>query len=212
MLPANNMHRKECDTLSDWKKTYYVKKGLSHIAEGTKCQDSVKVAENDEVLVAALADGLGSLVYSELASQTAAQAVCDYFMSFQAAYIDADTGQISLGDRIISCVKDAILVKAAESGIPSSGLDCTLAFVCINKTNNHAVVGLIGDSAVCIFGKEKNIAVNDGNKSANGTHAVLDEDASRHLLIEHIDLDQKGVLGFILTSDGLENGLSSGSS
>lgn len=194
--------------MSNWKTVSFAKKGLLHNSNGTNCQDSVRIEENDSVLVAALADGLGSLKYSELASQTATQAICRFFVKTNKGFIfEADNNTILPSDPIISYVKECIAEKAGEKGLPLSEMDCTLSFVCISKHNNLAIIGVLGDNAVCIMCNEKSIVLNDSNKSANGTYAVLDKDASRHLLIQTIDLENDDILGFILTSDGLENEL-----
>ena len=86
-------------------------------------------------------------------------------------------------------------------------MDCTLVFVCILKNENKAIIGHLGDSAICIIGEKKSIAINDGNRSANGTNALLDNDAIDHFCIRLYDLNKLKIQGFILTSDGLENEL-----
>ena len=62
-----------------WKYESYLQKGNSHIKSDTDCQDSVTVKENDQIIVAALADGLGSLKYAEIAARTVTQRVCEFF-------------------------------------------------------------------------------------------------------------------------------------
>lgn len=194
--------------MNDWKKISVVKKGLSHISNGTNCQDNVAISENELFLVSALADGLGSLQYSDLASQIATRAICDFFTSPEFMSFDDSAGLLPhLGGQIVSYVQNSIIASANEAGISISEMDCTLAFVCIAKKSKQALIGLLGDSAICILGKRKSIVINDGNKSANGTYAVLDKDADKHLRIQSVELDKSEILGFILTSDGLENEL-----
>lgn len=186
----------------------YLKAGLSHVSDGTNCQDSITVINNDSVLVAALADGLGSLKYSEFASKIATRAVCDYFSRSKTSLLGSkEKSFVPSADELISLLNESITAKAAEQNLPLSEMDCTLSFVAISKQNNRAVIGLLGDSAVCIIGEKRSLVINGGSSSGNATYAVLDKDAPEHLIIKGIDLDTEGVLGFILTSDGLENEL-----
>ena len=165
--------------MNDWKTINLVKTGLSHNNNGTNCQDNVCVAENDLFLVAALADGLGSLEHSEQASLAATQSVCDYFIKLEAPFSDISEEIIkSFSKGIINDVKKSIQAKADEQGLSISDMDCTLSFVCVSKVDNHAVVGILGDSAVCIIGEKESRVITEGNESANGTYAVLDNNAA----------------------------------
>jgi len=190
--------------MSNWKLVSLVRKGLAHSADGAECQDCVKVVETDSLLVAALADGLGSLPYSELAARTATQAICDYFTQLRPDLLrDAAPSP----EELLFSVQSAIEALAGERSLSLADMDCTLSFVCVSKPDHRAVIGLLGDSAVCVMGSEQSIVMNHGNATASGTYAVLDKDASEHLLIRSVDLDAYGILGFILSSDGLENEL-----
>ena len=57
--------------MSEWKKYTYCRRGLSHLEEGSVCQDFVELQERGDYTAAALADGIGSLRQSHLAAQTA---------------------------------------------------------------------------------------------------------------------------------------------
>lgn len=194
--------------MNSWKTVSLTKKGLSHVSSGTNCQDCVNVAENECFVVAALADGLGSLSHSELASQIATQAVCDYFFENSEDYSDGIKKERKPSvDAILDYVQSRINEEANQRGLSTVDMDCTIAFVCVSKINNHALIGLLGDSAICVIAKEKSVVINDGNRTANGTYAVLDRDAKNHFQLHYADLDADEILGFILTSDGLENEL-----
>ena len=193
-------------TVTVWKQLKYLQKGVSHVQNSTNCQDSVLIFENDNCIVAALADGLGSLKYSEVAAQTATETVCKCFLELSNPLVEFETKK-DLAKHILDASVVNIQNKAKEMGIPLNEMDCTLMFVCVLKTTNYAIIGRLGDSAVCVIANPKSIAINDGNKSANGTNAILDKDAIEHFDIRIIDLDKNNIQGFILSSDGLENEL-----
>lgn len=193
-------------TVTVWKQLKYLQKGVSHVQNGTNCQDSVLIFENEDCIVASLADGLGSLKYSEVAAQTATETVCKCFSELNNPLGQFDTKE-ELAKHILNVVVMNIQNKAIEINLPLNEMDCTLMFVCVLKKTNSAIIGRLGDSAVCVIAEPKSIAVNDGNKSANGTNAILDKDAIDHFDIQILDLDKNNIHGFILLSDGLENEL-----
>lgn len=193
-------------TVTVWKQLKYLQKGVSHVQNGTNCQDSVLIFENEDCIVASLADGLGSLKYSEVAAQTATETVCKCFSELNNPLGQFDTKE-ELAKHILNVVVMNIQNKAIEINLPLNEMDCTLMFVCVLKKTNSAIIGRLGDSAVCVIAEPKSIAVNDGNKSANGTNAILDKDAIDHFDIQILDLDKNNIHGFILSSDGLENEL-----
>lgn len=66
--------------------------GKKHIKKKMPCQDacaSVKTSSGLEVL--AVADGVSSSKYSEVAAQNAVKAVCDFWMRTEAFYTDSDS-------------------------------------------------------------------------------------------------------------------------
>lgn len=200
-------YEKEGDfTVTVWKQLKYWQKGVSHVQNDTNCQDSVLIYENEDCIVAALADGLGSLKYSEVAAQTATETVCKCFSELNNPLKQFETKQ-DLAKYILDAAVMNIQDKAIEMDVPLNEMDCTLMFVCVLKSANYAIIGRLGDSAVCVIADPKSIAINDGNKSANGTNAILDKDAVEHFDIQSIDLNKNNVYGFILSSDGLENEL-----
>lgn len=184
--------------MGEWRYASYKQKGLSHLKDGTNCQDNTCVVETENYIVAALADGLGSLKYSEIASDVATKSICKAFESL-------DCSKKELSNYLLQYVVENIQQEADARGIALKEMDCTLVFVYINKKESEAIIGRLGDSAICVFGENDSIALNDGNKSANGTSAVLDRDAIENFTINLIDCKEKKIKGFILSSDGLEN-------
>lgn len=184
--------------MGEWRYASYKQKGLSHLKDGTNCQDNTCVVETKDYIVAALADGLGSLKYSEIASDVATKSICK-------AFENLNCSKKELSNYLLQCVVENIQQEADARGIAIKEMDCTLVFVYINKKESKAIIGRLGDSAICVFGENNSIALNDGNKSANGTSAVLDRDAIENFTINLIDCKKEKIKGFILSSDGLEN-------
>lgn len=192
-----------------WKHTSYLQKGLSHTLADTACQDSVLITEDEHCIVAALADGLGSLPYSHVAADTATHTVCQLFASLgnHRIQIESAEGKLAFALDIVSRTAAQILQQAEGMGLSPREMDCTLVFAYISKDHNYAITGRLGDSAVCVIGAEDSIAINDSCQSANGTSAILDADAHEHMEIDFWEIDAQGIQGFILTSDGLDNEL-----
>lgn len=184
--------------MGEWRYASYKRKGLSHLRDGTNCQDNTCVVETEDYIVAALADGLGSLKYSEIASDVATKSVCK-------AVENLNCSKKELSSYLLQYVVEKIQHEADARGIALKEMDCTLVFVYISKNESKAIIGRLGDSAICVFGENDSIALNDGNKSANGTSAVLDRDAIDNFTINLIDYKKEEIKGFILSSDGLEN-------
>ncbi|MBE6717560.1 MAG: hypothetical protein E7573_11655 [Ruminococcaceae bacterium] len=191
-----------------WKHTSFIKKGTSHEKSGTECQDSVFLREDDFCIVAAVADGLGSLENSAVASSSATNAVWELFSSLKDKKIPYDSESFdakSFRNELVTKIKDMMLTKALEMDISEKTMDCTLVFVYISKLHDFAVTGRLGDSAICIIKDSGNIAINDSNVSANGTSAMLDKDSAEQMHITFHDIKDEDIKGFILTSDGLDN-------
>lgn len=184
--------------MGEWRYASYKRKGLSHLKDGTNCQDNTCVVETEDYIVAALADGLGSLKYSEIASDVATKSICK-------AFENINCSKKELSSYLLQYVVDNIQHEAEARGLALKEMDCTLVFVYISKNESKAIIGRLGDSAICVFGENDSIALNDGNKSANGTSAVLDRDAIDNFTINLIDYKKEKIKGFILSSDGLEN-------
>lgn len=184
--------------MGEWRYASYKRKGLSHWKDGTQCQDNICVVDTEDYLVAALADGLGSLKYSEIASDITTKSVCKVFENL-------DCSVKELPSYLLRYIVSNIQQEADSRGLQLKEMDCTLVFVCIYKKESKAIVGRLGDSAICIFGENQAIALNDGNKSANSTSAILDRDAIDNFTINAFNYKKEKIIGFILSSDGLEN-------
>lgn len=192
---------------NQWNYTYYIQKGVSHQLAKTQCQDSITIFEDQTSIIFVLADGLGSLPYSEIAAKTATE-TARVFLQKHARYHISGVSEdhfLELRKNIIEELKLRIQQEAQKREIPVSKMDCTLTFAHIFKKNDLILFGRLGDSAVCLIGEDKATSYNDGNTSANGTTTVMEKDAYQNLEIHLIDAEKEKIKAIILTSDGLEN-------
>ncbi len=191
--------------MNKWKYISAFRQGLSHISKEIECQDYVLIKETEELLIAALSDGLGSLDNSQIASRLAVEKTCEFLLNNPSlGFENNEEETVSLKEKLITDIVNCIKEEADRLELDIDTMDCTLCFVCVSKKENQAVVGCLGDSAVCVIKKEEPVVINNSDVSANGTHAILDDDAVDCLLVSQLDIDNDDILGFIITSDGLE--------
>ena len=189
--------------------------GISHANQGRECQDFALVAEGTDCLVAALADGIGSRDHSEIAAEAAVKELCRLFSEYRSDQLDAIFSDAVLPDacdqvknRVVSVLTAAIDDAAGNHNLAVSSMDCTLVFVCVIPRRNQAMIGRIGDSAVCVIRKQgKSEAFSAKSLSANRTNTVLQADAAKYLDIRVLDLVDDDIVAIVLTSDGLNNEL-----
>ena len=116
--------------------------GQYHIDEGSDvCQDALAIEQIDErTIIAAVADGVGSEEYSEIASDIAVKACVSYCKKF---YNKIDSKLILLSNSFQEALF-SIQDKSKESEIPMNQLDCTLCAIIL--TNDIVYCGNVGDS------------------------------------------------------------------
>ena len=188
--------------MKDWKFTRYKQTG-SH---NSVCGDFVEVRADDERVIACLSDGFDALSNSHIASEVTVKTVVEWF---SAAKI-GNPNNISkkdlktLKEDFLRDIKARLKKAAQERDIPPETMDCTLLFVCIFKQLNVALFGNLGDSALCIIRRSQTEVICNSSFIAEEPGALHNDDALQRLELELLPLDDD-VLGFILTSNGLEN-------
>lgn len=184
--------------MKNWKYAFYRQTGLSHGV----CQDSVDVYADDTRIIACLCDGLGSLKNSDVAAEETVKNVIDLFR----AVPNAPTPQTDLAPfrrKLTAELQRRLKSAAAERNMSPDSMDCTLLFACLFLKQNMAMIGCLGDSALCVIRDDKAPAL-FCDSDFIGTRAVLDHDAAEHLHCSVLPLDGH-VKSILLTSDGLEN-------
>ena len=184
--------------MKNWKYAFYRQTGLSHGV----CQDYVDVYADDTRVIACLCDGLGSLKNSDVAAEETVKNVIDLFR----AVPNAPTPQTDLAPfrrKLTAELQRRLKSAAAERNMALDSMDCTLLFACLFLKQNMAIIGCLGDSALCVIRDDKAPAL-FCDSGFIGTRAVLDHDAAEHLQCAVFPLDGH-VKSILLTSDGLEN-------
>ena len=189
--------------MSKWKIGHWLQQGLSHIDEGKVCQDHFECAANEagSCIAAVLADGLGSRVHSELASQAATKAAAKWLLDNSDWLCEAPDAVAVIQNQLLDRAKSAIRDMAREQMMDLEDMDCNMAFLCVHAARKKAVFGQLGDCAVCVL-DEKPRVLTAQTGSAIGTNTVMTAHPNE-LRVEVIDLEET-VNGFILTSDGLD--------
>lgn len=165
------------------------------------CRECVKVHEDDTHIIGCLCDGLGSPENAQIAAEVAADTVIEMFSNIQSSGDITKNDVKQVKEAVVSAVKSRLKKTAEEKELELDALDCTLLFVCVFKEEDIAVIGNLGESALCVIGSS------DARLFGNGTtdgKAVLDENAVQRLFMTIIRLDDT-VKGFLLSSDGLES-------
>ena len=186
--------------MNNWKFTSYKQAGRNHDV----CQDCVKIYEDDQRLVACLCDGFSSLENSHIAAAATVDTVIKLFGGLESPSVITRNGVKQVKETLIGKIKENIAQAADENGVPVDTMDCTLLFVCIFKQLNVAVIGNLGDSALCMIGETDARVLCDSSFRVNGRGAVQNEHSAHRLNLSVVRLDDD-VLGFILTSCGLKN-------
>lgn len=174
--------------------------GVSHIQKNQPCQDAVNIVETNQLIVAILADGLGSLGNSDVASETL---VNDLPSFFEELHFDYSSDEKELMRLILKESQILLTQEAKKRSIALDSMNCTLLFVCIDKTTQIALVGQVGDGAICILHENNaELFYRPEKHVANSTATVLNNCES-DCTLQVIDLKKNNIIGFILTSDGL---------
>lgn len=99
--------------------------GPYHIESGLPCQDSFAVIQNETFSVLAVADGLGSELYSDVGAATAAQTAVEYCSERITEGMEFAEIKKVMNNALVSAYK-AVLTRAAEDGNDSDEYDTTL--------------------------------------------------------------------------------------
>lgn len=184
----------------DYRYDKYLQIGLAHEDRGIVCQDYVGIRETERYLIAALADGIGSLANS----QEAAQMAVDMFLDWAAENSDrlffAGPKEIQqiIGSEFFLKVREWIKEQDAQEQ-----MDCNFAFAVIDRGSSHCILGQLGDCAACTVCDDGNSYVmTEFSGSANGTNSIMNTSAVAGLQVQRLHC--ASAKGIILTSDGLD--------
>lgn len=206
--------------MKKWNVTGEALIGLSHKSDNTPGQDKLEIYAPEKnpngVIAAALADGVGSLKYSHIAAKLATVAAVAWVRENIDRVFDGLLEDDSkreersklLREEMLMKIRGVIREQAERQGMDIKSMDCNLAFILIDPVRNKALVGQLGDCAVCIIcddsGKRQSQVISDRGGLANSTCTVFSSTAVERMRLGVLSLDNPMLQGFILTSDGMD--------
>lgn len=120
--------------------------GPYHIDNGIPCQDSCYIKRDDNgVVFASAADGLGSELHSDDGSRIASQMSCDFCMEHYKSGMPFSDVKKIMNNAFVNAYK-AVLEAAQAAGNSSDEYDTTLCMVIFD--DGHVFYGQSGDSGI----------------------------------------------------------------
>ena len=184
------------------------RQGISHKKRGNSpCQDMAAVKENNDVIVAVLSDGLGQFQYSKIAAAAVTESLSAYLIKEYEQFREEPFRKEELKKVILAEGERAIRECSDSLNISISKMDCTLLLVVLFKDTSQVICGQLGDGAICVVNSHQGgmmISLDDKFKAtSNLTKTVLSKDALAYFKLQTYAI--KDIMGFFLTTDGLEN-------
>lgn len=120
--------------------------GPYHIDKGIECQDNYYYKEvNDHVVVAAVADGLGSEKYSKIGSEIASRVAVEHIASIYSSELEFSKVKSLMNNAFVYAYK-AVLEKVEEMQEDPNQFDTTLCLGILD--DQHLYYGQSGDSGM----------------------------------------------------------------
>jgi len=162
-------------------------------------QDAFDARINDNYIVVAVADGLGSCVHSQIGSQIAVNILCDWVENEMIEFkeLAPDVSRI-LCNRIVDRWRNTI-------GDYYATYDTTLLFIVY--INNSLLIGSLGDGMVLldIGGEYKNLSWQD-KVFGNQTASIGSINAKEEFKIELIrNIDMNDMITAVIATDGISD-------
>ena len=118
--------------------------GPSHLLKEVECQDSVYIKHlNSDIVVAAVADGLGSEKHSKIGSEIASKVSVEHIADHYLSSMHADKVKALMNNSFVYAYK-AILEKVEQMDENPDEFDTTLCLIIFDK--NKLYIGQSGDS------------------------------------------------------------------
>jgi hypothetical protein len=179
--------------------------GPAHIKRGIPCQDACAYLQlHSDSTIVAIADGLGSALYSEIGASAAVLSSLQYVHDLLSKE-DIDTANMQ--NIVHTCFKyarDRLVSISKENNWELDDLASTL--IVIIKEKNRIVVGHIGDGGVVASTKDTFVILSEPAPSeyANVVAPLTMEEWEAELMIQVHALDVASILGF---TDGCQSAM-----
>ena len=190
---------------SCWQLAAAQKRGSSHEAAGTDCEDAYRVAMlSPDLLVIAVADGAGSAQYAEAGASTATQrGVAQLCAALDQA--DGDLDDTVLEDMMREAMTAALAaVQAEAAGLQVNARDLATTLILVVAKKEFVAVAQIGDGATVISddaGKIISLTVPPVGEYINESTFLTSADA---LLTAQVKIRRGRATRIAAFSDGLQ--------
>lgn len=192
--------------MNNWFIHPYLSTGLYHKSRQLPCQDALRHVNTSKLVLAVAADGVSFLSNSHIAANAAAESLVAWFQDRAEAPMTPDATIRAIREDLIPLLRTKTLEAARAHHILDDTLDCNLSFAAILPAAGFAIWGVLGDGAVCVFSKDRSAVYSSTvSETANGTETIMQPDAAQCIQLHHCTLSDKKLLGFMVTTDGLEN-------
>ena len=173
--------------------------GFNHIRSDTVCQDSHRIEHiKTNVVVVAVADGVGSEIHSDMASRVAASKSVEYCKENFPSKLNHETIQVLMKKAFI-VAKNAVMDCAKESEFQLNECNTTLTLAIIIGSDLY--FGHVGDGGIIVLNL-------DGTYSSVTTPQNDEEGRVYTLFFEDswvFDKYHERVAGTLLATDGIYN-------
>lgn len=186
------------DNLYYWSLVSYVTRGTQHIYHDIPCQDDIQTYHQNNISIAVLADGVGSLSHAEIGAKNCTIFALE-FLKKNAKTILNKPSDFRL--ELLTYIKEMQTKYAIKHDISIKEMQSTLLFFIHDTT--HFVYGHIGDGAIVIYDIENKIHISIQEKinNFNGTHTWLSDHKHMRISFGHV----KELLGYAMMSDGVQD-------
>lgn len=174
--------------------------GKRNYDEGNGNQDSIKVYEDEKVIIVCVNDGCTGCDYPQKA--------CDV-NSKVAISLGRDPAIFEVQEKKFKqLAKDTYKEMFDETGVPIDELSATTAFVIVNKKTKQFLAFSVGDTAILSYNSDMRVSVMLAPK--NGFMKSITNFTNDDYSVRKLSQYKRGIIddkftGFIIYSDGAEN-------
>ena len=186
----------------EWKYFHYMQTGLTKLSEGKPCQDSVCAEDlGNGGYIAVVADGVGGYEFSEIAADAAVKGVISWVKDRGSMLCDREAAYV-VRNNLLPYLRDEIRNAAARTRRSVLEMDCNIAFAYVRPDRGKAVIGQLGDTAVCVI-NDKQYVYTSPKQVVNATESVMGPyDDSFQVISLSLRTDASTTI--LLTTDGLD--------
>lgn len=190
-----------------WRTAFATSIGTSHYKTGNPCQDAagyrvVETADGTEVLVAAVSDGAGTALRSEIGSATAVEHFLEHFSRVAEAEPNLESIDQYLVAEWLKDLRNTMQLCAMVEGTELADYACTMLGAVVGP--GTAAYIQIGDGAIVVAGEEHGdygwVFWPQHGEYANSTYFVTQDSAEAKLQFEKAPAPRE----VAIFSDGIE--------